>query len=42
MYRGVASLAGMDLFVPTGEGAGDAIAVAEREWATHDYFFACT
>ena len=39
MYRGVASLAGMDLFVPTGEGAADAIAVAEREWATHDYFF---
>lgn len=39
MYRGVASLAGMDLFVPTGETAADAIAVAEREWASHDYLF---
>ena len=39
MYRGVASLAGMDLFVPTGESAADAIAVAAREWATHDYLF---
>src|SRR5439155_20173559 len=36
MYRGVASLAGMDLFAPAGEGAADAIAVAAREWATHD------
>ncbi len=39
MYRGVASLAGMDLFVPAGEGAADAIAVAAREWASHDYLF---
>jgi len=39
MYRGVASLAGMDLCVPAGETAADAIAAAGREWATHDYFF---
>jgi 2,3-bisphosphoglycerate-independent phosphoglycerate mutase len=39
MYRGVASLAGMDLFVPAGETAADAIAVAAREWAAHDYLF---
>jgi len=39
MYRGVASLAGMDLFVPAGEGPGDAFAVAAREWASHDYLF---
>ncbi len=39
MYRGVASLAGMDLFVPAGEDAAAAFAVAAREWATHDYFF---
>jgi 2,3-bisphosphoglycerate-independent phosphoglycerate mutase len=39
MYRGVASLAGMDLFVPSGDGAAEAFAVVAREWATHDYFF---
>ncbi len=39
MYRGVASLAGMSLHVPAGEGAADAFAVAEREWAAHDYVF---
>jgi 2,3-bisphosphoglycerate-independent phosphoglycerate mutase len=39
MYRGVASLAGMDLFVPAGEGASEAFAVAGREWGGHDYFF---
>jgi 2,3-bisphosphoglycerate-independent phosphoglycerate mutase len=39
MYRGVASLAGMDLCVPAGEDAAAAFAVAEREWASHDYFF---
>jgi 2,3-bisphosphoglycerate-independent phosphoglycerate mutase len=39
MYRGVASLAGMDLCVPSGESAADAIATAEREWAAHDYLF---
>jgi 2,3-bisphosphoglycerate-independent phosphoglycerate mutase len=39
MYRGVASLAGMGLFVPKGESAADAIAMAEREWAAHDYLF---
>jgi 2,3-bisphosphoglycerate-independent phosphoglycerate mutase len=39
MYRGVASLAGMDVFVPAGDGASEAFAVAGREWAAHDYFF---
>jgi 2,3-bisphosphoglycerate-independent phosphoglycerate mutase len=39
MYRGVASLAGMDLFVPAGEGAAEAFALAGREWAAHDYLF---
>jgi len=39
MYRGVASLAGMDLVVPAGERAADAVAAAEREWAAHDYLF---
>ncbi|HEY6196394.1 MAG TPA: 2,3-bisphosphoglycerate-independent phosphoglycerate mutase [Candidatus Eisenbacteria bacterium] len=39
MYRGVASLAGMDLFVPTGDGAAEAVAVAAREWGAHDYLF---
>ena len=39
MYRGVASLAGMDLVVPAGESADDAFASAEREWAGHDYLF---
>ena len=39
MYRGVASLAGMDLFVPAGEGASEAFAGAGREWGAHDYFF---
>jgi 2,3-bisphosphoglycerate-independent phosphoglycerate mutase len=39
MYRGVASLAGMDLFVPSGEGAAEAFAVAAQQWASHDYLF---
>ena len=39
MYRGVASLAGMSLHVPEGEGAADAFAVAKREWDAHDYLF---
>ena len=39
MYRGVASLVGMDLFVPAGEGPADAFAMAAREWASHDYLF---
>jgi len=39
MYRGVASLAGMDLVVPAGETPDDAFAAAEREWAGHDYLF---
>ncbi len=39
MYRGVASLAGMSLHVPTGEGAAEAFAVVEREWQAHDYLF---
>jgi 2,3-bisphosphoglycerate-independent phosphoglycerate mutase len=39
MYRGVAQLAGMDLFVPAGDGAAEAFAVAKQQWAAHDYFF---
>ena len=39
MYRGVAQLAGMNLFVPPGETAVEAIAVAKQQWADHDYFF---
>ncbi len=39
MYRGVASLAGMSLHVPAGEGAAEAFAVVEREWQAHDYLF---
>jgi 2,3-bisphosphoglycerate-independent phosphoglycerate mutase len=29
----------MDLCVPAGESAADAVAAAEREWAAHDYLF---
>jgi len=39
MYRGVASLAGMDLYVPPGEGAAEAFATAAQQWAGHDYLF---
>lgn len=39
MYRGVAQLAGMDLFVPSGETAADAFVVAGQQWQDHDYFF---
>jgi 2,3-bisphosphoglycerate-independent phosphoglycerate mutase len=39
MYRGVAQLAGMDLFVPAGEGAAEAFAVAKQQWDAHDFFF---
>lgn len=39
MYRGVAELAGMHLFIPTGEGAADAIATAKAQWDSHDFFF---
>lgn len=39
MYRGVAQLAGMDLFVPPGEGAAEAIAIAKSKWADYDFFF---
>ena len=39
MYRGVASLAGMDLVVPGGESAEHAFAAAKREWDAHDYLF---
>ena len=39
MYRGVAQLAGMDLFVPGGEVAADAFAVAKQQWESHDFFF---
>jgi 2,3-bisphosphoglycerate-independent phosphoglycerate mutase len=39
MYRGVAELAGMDRFVPDGEGAAEAIATAATQWKNFDYFF---
>jgi 2,3-bisphosphoglycerate-independent phosphoglycerate mutase len=39
MYRGVAQLAGMDLFVPAGEAAADAVAVAKQKWSEYDFFF---
>src|SRR5262249_29974035 len=39
MYRGVASLAGMDVLPPDGESAADAIDVAKAAWKEHDYFF---
>lgn len=39
MYRGVAELAGMDLFVPPGESAAEAIAIARERWADYDFFF---
>ena len=39
MYRGVAQLAGMDLFVPPGEGAAEAIAIAKQQWANYDFVF---
>jgi 2,3-bisphosphoglycerate-independent phosphoglycerate mutase len=39
MYRGVAELAGMERFVPDGEGAAEAIALAAGRWADFDYFF---
>jgi 2,3-bisphosphoglycerate-independent phosphoglycerate mutase len=39
MYRGVAQLAGMDVFVPPGEAAADAFALAKQQWAEHDFFF---
>jgi 2,3-bisphosphoglycerate-independent phosphoglycerate mutase len=39
MYRGVAQLAGMDVFVPDGEGAADAFAAAQARWSTFDFFF---
>ncbi len=39
MYRGVAQLAGMDVKVPAGETAADAIALASTLWKDHDYFF---
>lgn len=39
MYRGVAELAGMDRFVPAGEGAAEAIAAASARWGSYDYFF---
>jgi 2,3-bisphosphoglycerate-independent phosphoglycerate mutase len=38
MYRGVAQLAGMDLF-PVGESVEEAFAAAAREWANHDFLF---
>jgi 2,3-bisphosphoglycerate-independent phosphoglycerate mutase len=39
MYRGVAELAGMERFVPDGEGAAEAIATAKAHWRNFDYFF---
>lgn len=39
MYRGVAQLAGMDLYVPAGETAAEAVALAKQRWADHDFFF---
>ncbi len=39
MYRGVAQLAGMDLFVPRGEAAADAFALAKEKWNDYDFFF---
>lgn len=39
MYRGVAQLAGMDLFVPAGETAVEAIELAKQKWNDYDFFF---
>jgi len=39
MYRGVAQLAGMDVYVPPGETAVEAIALAKSNWDGHDFFF---
>ena len=38
MYRGVAQLAGMDLFVP-GDSPADAFAVVKQKWNDYDFFF---
>jgi 2,3-bisphosphoglycerate-independent phosphoglycerate mutase len=38
MYRGVAQLAGMNLF-PVGESPEEAFAMAARVWSDHDFFF---
>ncbi len=39
MYRGVAQLAGMDLFVPAGEGAAEAVGLVAQKWNDYDFFF---
>jgi len=39
MYRGVAQLAGMERFVPEGEGAAETFAVAAAQWSGFDFFF---
>jgi len=39
MYRGVAQLAGMEVFVPEGETAADAFAAAGARWKDFDFFF---
>jgi 2,3-bisphosphoglycerate-independent phosphoglycerate mutase len=39
MYRGVAQLAGMERFVPEGEGAGEAFATVAARWNDFDFFF---
>ncbi len=38
MYRGVAQLAGMDVF-PVGERVSDAFAAAAKHWSDFDFFF---
>ncbi|NOT32585.1 MAG: 2,3-bisphosphoglycerate-independent phosphoglycerate mutase [Candidatus Eisenbacteria bacterium] len=39
MYRGVAELAGMERFVPNGEGGAEAFALASQQWSAFDFFF---
>jgi 2,3-bisphosphoglycerate-independent phosphoglycerate mutase len=39
MYRGLASLAGMDVLPISGERPADEVAVLEAHWADYDYFF---
>jgi 2,3-bisphosphoglycerate-independent phosphoglycerate mutase len=39
MYRGVAQLAGMEVFVPGGEGAAEAFAEAQARWKDFDFLF---
>lgn len=39
MYRGVASLVGMDMLVDSGDTIADEVACLERHWAEYDFFF---